>query len=515
MRRSGILLHPTSLPGPGPCGDLGQGATDFLDWLATAGQTLWQVLPLVPPGGGFSPYDSPGALAVGTHLLSLEALVEDGLLQARELEGGPTWSADAVDVAAVREWKEPLVQAAAARCAAAAPARLDAFLQTHPWIADWALYQALTEVHGCRAGWWDLPPALRDRKPAALAQAADAHRAVVRRHAAAQLLVHAQWADLRRRAAERGIRIVGDVPIFVSGAGVDTWVHRDHFHWAPTPEGPRPDPVAGVPPDYFSPTGQRWGNPMYAWDRHAADGYAWWRSRFRAVLGLVDAVRVDHFRGFAAAWAVPASAPDATTGTWTPGPGRALFDAVAADLRADPPAGLDPDGPLPIIAEDLGIITPDVHALRDDLQLPGMKILQFAFGGDHHHPFLPHTWTHDAWVAYTGTHDNDTVVGWYRQAPPQVQDHFRRYVGRDGHEPHWQLIRPLLSSVARWAIMPLQDILGLGDEARMNVPGEAEGNWCWRARGLPQDAAWRLRELTELYGRVPGTAPAPEPSATL
>ncbi len=256
-----------------------------------------------------------------------------------------------------------------------------------------------------------------------------------------------------------------------------------------------------MPPDYFSPQGQRWGNPLYAWDRHAADGYAWWRARVRKGLDLCDLLRIDHFRGFCAAWAVPADAPDATTGAWTPGPGRALFDALLADLPAAGPA-------LPLIAEDLGLITPDVEALRDELGLPGMKILQFAFGGARNHPFLPHTWTHPRWVAYTGTHDNDTARGWYQSTGEAERDHFRRYVGRDGHEPHWQLIQPLLASIAQDAIIPLQDVLGLGSEHRMNTPGQAEGNWLWRARHLPPEAAWRLRELVEIYGRCPASSAA-------
>ncbi len=513
MRRAGILLHPTSLPGPGPCGDLGQGARTFLDWLQAAGQGIWQVLPLVPPGGGFSPYDSPGAMALGTHLVSLEDLVTDGLLARAELADRPRFAAGKVDVAAVHAWHRPLVDLAARRFARADTGDLRRFADDHPWLQSWALYRALVEAHDTVAGWWDLPRPLRDRQPDALARASQQHQDAVDRHLAAQLLVHRQWHALRADANRRGILLVGDLPIFVSGAGSDTWVHRDHFLWGAPQKGrdagrPRPDPVAGVPPDYFSPTGQRWGNPMYAWDRHAADGYAWWRTRFRAVLGLVDAVRVDHFRGFVDAWAVPADAPDATTGRWTPGPGRALFDAVAADLRADPPPGLDPAAPLPIIAEDLGIITDAVHDLRDALALPGMKILQFAFGGDSSHPFLPHSWTHERWVAYTGTHDNDTVVGWYQQTSDAVRDHFRRYLGRDGREPHWQLLRALYGSIARWAVAPLQDVLGLGAEARMNVPGEAEGNWCWRADDLPMSAAWRLRELSALYDRLAPAGPA-------
>ncbi|MCK6503131.1 4-alpha-glucanotransferase [Myxococcota bacterium] len=508
MRRAGILLHPTSLPGPGPCGDLGQGALDFLDWLCEAGCTLWQVLPLGPTGGGFSPYDSPGTLALGTHLLSLERLVQDGLLPAQALGDRPPSAADRVDLEALEGWHAPRV-ARAARCLAQeAPAALDTFRQAQPWVDDWALFRAVTLAAGTQRGWWDLPAPLRDRTPAALEAARRELRPAVEEHVAAQVLVHRQWQALRKAATDRGVRLVGDVPIFVSGAGADTWAHRGLFRWVPGPDGvPVPDPVAGVPPDYFSPQGQRWGNPLYAWEAHRAQGWRWWRTRIRAALAACHDVRIDHFRGFCASWAVPADALDATSGAWTPGPGRELFDAVAADLRADPPAGLDPDQPLPIIAEDLGIITPDVEALRDGLGLPGMKILQFAFGGSVNHPFLPHTWAHDRWVAYTGTHDNDTAAGWYAATDEQSRDHFRRYVMRDGQEPHWQLIQPLLASVARWAIVPLQDVLGLGSQARMNVPGLGEGNWTWRTAPPPREAAWRLRGLVEVYGRGPSQPP--------
>ncbi|MCB9777293.1 MAG: 4-alpha-glucanotransferase [Alphaproteobacteria bacterium] len=509
-RRAGILLHPTSLPGPGPAGDLGAGAVRFLDWLQAAGQTLWQLLPLNPPGAGLSPYDSPSALALGTHLVSLEALVDQGLLDAAELAGRPTCPPGRVDAAALTGWHAQRVQRAAERLDPAAdPALASILREIAPWAHDHALYMALTKAHPDSRGWWDLPAPLRDRHPDALARARETHAAEIRRHLHAQVLVHHQWARLRTQAHARGIQLVGDVPIFVSGGGVDTWVHRDLFLWGRDAAGGlRPDPVAGVPPDYFSPKGQRWGNPLYDWPAHADTDFAWWKARLRAVLAQVDAVRIDHFRGFVAAWHVPADAPDATTGGWQPGPGRALFDALAADLRADPPAALratgwSPDDALPVIAEDLGLITDDVHALRDGLELPGMKILQFAFGGGWDHPFLPQNYAHERWVAYTGTHDNDTVVGWYAAVDESVRDRMRRYLSRDGREPHWQLLHALHHSVARWAVAPLQDVLGLDSRARMNVPGEAEGNWLWRATDLPEHAARRLCELTETSGRRP------------
>jgi 4-alpha-glucanotransferase len=491
MRKAGVLLHPTSLPGPGPCGDLGAGAWRFLDWMAEAGLRLWQVLPLNPPGAGFSPYDSPAALAVGTHLLSLDRLVDDGLLRGHELADRPM-STGRVDVDQVKGWHAPRVSLAARRLAAQDPAAVAAFAADRPHLEDWALFEALRRVHQTD-GWAGFPEELAAFAPAAVAQARERYADIVAEVLAAQLLVHRQWGELRRGAHERGIEIVGDVPIFVSGGGCDVWARRHLFRGAAGPDGQwQAEPVAGVPPDYFSPTGQRWGNPHYHWPAHAAEGYAWWVARLRSVLDFCDIVRIDHFRGFAAAWEIPSDAPDATHGAWAPGPGSALFAAVREAL-----------GDLPFIAEDLGVITPDVEALRDDLGLPGMKILQFAFGGANTHPFLPHTFGHSRWVAYTGTHDTDTAIGWYRSADARSQHRYRVYVGRDGSEPSWDLLRLALSSVADLAIAPLQDLLELDTSHRMNTPGTAEGNWTWRAPGLPAHAARRVRSLAEAYGRVP------------
>ncbi len=499
MRAAGILLHPTSLPGPCVAGDLGHGVDRFLDWLQAAGCTLWQVLPLVPPGAGFSPYDSPSATALGTHLLSLDLLVAEGLLAPGALADRPAagWR---VDTALVTDWKQPRIDAAADACAAREPGALAAFAEAHPWAADWALYQALRQHHGAD-GWQDFPPALRDRRATALAAAREAHAALIQRALAAQVLVHRQWARVRREAQARGIQIVGDVPIFVSGGSCDVWVHRALFRGEEVPAADtgmprwRANPVTGVPPDYFAPLGQRWGNPHYDWAAHAAEGYAWWIGRLRAVLNHCDLVRIDHFRGFAAAWEISADAPDATQGRWQAAPGRALFAALEEAL-----------GGLPFIAEDLGIITPDVEALRDDLGLPGMKVLQFAWGGGDHHAFLPHMYAGRRWVAYTGTHDTDTAIGWYHSATPREQHRLRVYCGRDGSEPGWDLVRLAWASVADTAIAPLQDVLGLDGAWRMNVPGEAEGNWGFRAPELPRWAAERLRGMGEAYGRLPPVA---------
>jgi 4-alpha-glucanotransferase len=353
----------------------------------------------------------------------------------------------------------------------------------HAWLRDWALYAALAARHG--GGWWDWPRA--DRRGSTLERLRKELRAEVAIEEGLQYLFHLQWSAVRARAREHGIRLLGDVPIFVSGDGCDTWVHRDLFRLG---DDGRPAPVAGVPPDYFSPTGQRWGNPVYAWERHAADGFAWWRARLQRELALVDAVRLDHFRGFCANWCIPADEQDARRGRWEPGPGRALFDALRDTL-----------GGLPLVAEDLGEITPDVHALRDALGLPGMKVLQFAFGGDAQHPFLPHNWRHAHWVAYTGTHDNDTAAGWYASTDPRTQHRFRVYTGRDGSNPAWALVREAWASVAATAVAPMQDLLGLGAEARFNTPGERDGNWAWRLRDLPWGAAPAVRSLCATYGR--------------
>jgi 4-alpha-glucanotransferase len=490
MRHAGVLLHPTSLPGAGPCGDLGDGALRFLDWLHTAGCGLWQVLPLHPTGGGFSPYDSPSAFAGGTHLLSLDRLVTDGLLEADEARP-PRAAGPRVDREALRSWHAPRVARAAHRLAHRNPAAVAAYADAHPWCLDVARHHALCAKHGV-PDWRTLPAPLRDRRPDALAEADDGLSQDIAAAVAAELLFDRQWRSVRQAAAERGIRIIGDVPIFVGTGSADVWAQRALFRGGTAPSGWAPDPVTGVPPDYFSPMGQRWGNPHYDWPAHAADGFRWWVSRFERAFALTDVVRVDHFRGFAAAWEIPAADPDARNGTWAPAPGDALFRAVRAAL-----------GGLPLIAEDLGEITPDVRALRDRLGLPGMKILQFAFGGDADHTFLPHTWTHTGWAAYTGTHDNDTAAGWYATAGDRPRHRYRVYAGRDGQEPGWDLIRLAWASIARFAITPMQDVLGLGSVARMNTPGTVEGNWTWRAPALPAPAAARLRGLSEAYGRLP------------
>jgi 4-alpha-glucanotransferase len=449
--------------------------------MSQAGLDTWQVLPLHPVGPGESPYASPSAFAADPRLISVETLVSEGILSPVAMP----WGQEQADFAAVLAWKLPLLRAAAARVSADPACR--AWVEgEREWLADWSLYAALARVHG--GGWWDWPADAARRK--GLPKLRKEHAALVAEEEGLQWLFHLQWSRLRDAASRRGIRLIGDIPIFVSGDGCDTWAHRDLFRLGG--DG-RPDPVAGVPPDYFSPTGQRWGNPTYDWARHAETDFAWWTARMRRELALVDAVRLDHFRGFSASWSIPAAEEDARVGKWEPGPGRPLFDALQRAL-----------GSLPVIAEDLGVITPDVAALRDALGLPGMKVLQFAFGDDADHPFLPHNFGHPRWVAYTGTHDNDTVAGWYASTDERARHRFRVTCGRDGSAPAWAMMREVWGSVAETAIAPVQDFLGLGSEARLNTPGAAAGNWAWRLRDLPWQVCGMSRVLGEVFGRTPG-----------
>ena len=481
-RAAGILLHPTSLPGPYGIGEIGDAALAFVDWLDQAGCRLWQILPLVP---GESPYATWASLAANPLLLDLRQLAADGLLDPAELRSPPATSPDRVDRAAVRAWRAPLLARAADRLVAGAPGDIAAFRDAAPWAAEAARFAAIKGLH---AGlpWWEWPGPLRDREPGALAAVPDAP---VQGQLALQLLFERQWERVRARCRERRIEIVGDLPIYVSWDSADVWATPGAFR---LDAAGHPLAVSGVPPDYFSKTGQLWGNPLYDWDAMAADGHAWWVARMRRLIEQVDRFRIDHFRGFAAFWEVPAGAADAREGRWVSGPGRALFDDLRAAL-----------GALPIIAEDLGVIDADVEALRDDLGFPGMRVLQFAFGEGADHPFLPHNHPPQS-VVYTGTHDNDTTVGWWRTAPEAVQSHVQRYLAVHGGDIAWDLIRAALRSTAETAIVPMQDLLSLGSDARMNVPGVADGNWGWRVRreALNDGVAGRMRDLCELYGRI-------------
>ena len=500
-RAAGLLLHPTSLPGSHGVGDLGAGVYRWIEFLQAGRQTLWQVMPLGPVGMGNSPYAARSAFAGNPLLVALDQLVGRGWLDPSDLDGP-----DFPSHQARYEEAEPLKLAALGRAFArfaASPSddqdQFDRFCQRHrAWLDDYALFMAIKEAEHGRA-WFDWHPGLALREPATLADARRDLAERVRFHQFGQWVFFGQWDAARRYAHDRGVRIVGDIPIFVAEDSADVWVHRDLFY---LDERGRPTVVAGVPPDAFSATGQRWGNPLYNWERLAADGYRWWVERFRATLELVDVIRLDHFRGFQAYWEVPAEHETAQYGRWVSGPRAALFEAVEAQL-----------GRLPLIVEDLGEITPDVIELRERLGFPGMKVLQFAFGEDARgvptgrNPYLPHNYEPD-FVAYTGTHDNDTTLGWFASLSDAERASVLRYIGGDGREISWDLIRLALQSVAAWAIVPLQDVLGLGTEARMNVPGRPNDNWTWRyATGaLNPVHAERLGELTASCGRWPGLA---------
>ncbi len=496
-RTSGILLHPTSLPGRG-IGDLGDAAYRFIDWLAAARQQRWQIMPLGPTSYGDSPYACLSALA-GNHLLiSLERLAAQGWLQPAELEAAPVFPDDRVDYGPVIGWKLDLLQRAYANFEADADesqrVAFEAFRNDHGrWLDDYALFMALKEAHG-GAPWNQWKAELARRDPDALNQARIRLRDRMRFQQFLQWQFFQQWLDLKRYANERHVQIIGDIPIFVAYDSADVWANPDLFF---LDEAGHATVVAGVPPDYFSATGQRWGNPLYRWDVLEQRGYRWWIERFRLTFTLVDIVRLDHFRGFAAYWEVPAEEATAINGRWIPGPSRKLFDAVRTEL-----------GRLPIIAEDLGLITPDVHALREALGFPGMAVLQFAWGDTAANIYLPHNHERNL-VVYTGTHDNDTTVGWWQTLDDRARTHVQRYLGIHGHDIAWDLIRAALMSVADTAIIPMQDVLSLGSEARMNTPGRPAGNWAWRVLPdqLTTELADRLGLLTELYGRVPIDVP--------
>lgn len=492
-RDAGVLLHPTSLPGPHGIGDLGDAAFRWLDFLAAGHQSLWQILPLGPPGYGESPYAARSAFAGNPLLISLERLADDHLLEAGELAGGPGAGGDRVDFAAVAAYKLPLLRRAFARFTARGSEQAPEFrafiAESASWLDDYALFSALREVHGS-APWNEWDPALVRRHPEALAVARNTNAEAIAFARFVEFIFRRQWRAVKAAANARGIRIVGDIPIFVAHDSADVWAHQELFLLN---EQGNATAVAGVPPDYFSPTGQRWGNPLYRWERLARTGYDWWHARFRATLQMVDMVRIDHFRGFEAYWEVPATEETAMRGRWVPGPGTAFFDAVSAAL-----------GPLPVIVEDLGLITRAVDELRLALGYPGMKVLQFAFGDDATNPYLPHNYDWNC-VAYTGTHDNDTTEGWFAALSGPERGRIIRFVG-DGPELLSQkIIRLALGSVARSAIVPLQDVLALGSRARMNLPGSGTGNWGWRASDDqidPRRAAW-LGEMTAIYGRAP------------
>ena len=497
-RGSGILLHPTSLPGRYGIGDVGPDADRFVGNLTAAGQRWWQMLPVGPTGYGNSPYQSHSSFAGNPLLISPDLLVEDGILSRRDLEPLPDFPTDHVDFDEVTAWKHGLLERAFANFDKTRHDFRGFAWDNGWWLEDFALYMALKEAHGGCA-WIDWEPDIARRRPEALeawrsrlVERVDFHRFV-------QFLFDRQWRRLRALCRDNGIGLIGDVPIFVALDSSDVWARPELFKL----DGHgRPTVVAGVPPDFFSADGQLWGNPLYDWQAHAAEGYRWWIARMRAVINRVDIVRLDHFRGFADYWEIPAGSPTAAGGRWVRGPRDELLHALAEGLNG-----------LPLIAEDLGDIDQAVHDLRDRFDLPGMKILQFAFDGESD-GFLPYNYPRNC-IVYTGTHDNDTTVGWFTteesytiQSPEQVAQerrYVRRFVG-PGEPIHWALIRLALSSVADTAVIPLQDVIGLGGEARMNRPGIPAGNWTWRHKSeeLTPNLLDRLAELTAVYGRWHG-----------
>lgn len=495
-RASGILLHPTSLAGNFGIGDFGDDAYDFLQWLSLAGQSTWQVLPLGPPGLGNSPYLALSSFAGNPLLISPQRLEERGLLRPSDLRSRMIPSQNRVDFPAATAIKDELLRHCWKRfgdsggsvelqtqyrqwCADPSQSR---------WLDDWSLYAAIRQDRGGQP-WYEWPEALRWREPGELARIRQQLSDEIAYQSFLQFLFFQQWLDLHGEARRLGISILGDLPFYVAMDSCDVWVRPDLFD---LDEEGQPLHVAGVPPDYFSSTGQRWGNPVYRWDRLLREDYAWWIDRLAFQLRLVDRVRLDHFRGFADYWEIPSREPTAEKGHWRPGPGREFFAAALSAL-----------GALPIVAEDLGVITEDVDELRESLQLPGMKVLQFAFDAPES-PHLPHHLTPQT-VLYTGTHDNDTAQGWIDGASDEVRQRALDYAGGNVDEMHWSLIRLAMTSTADLVIIPMQDVLGLGSTHRMNLPGTAEGNWGWRLpiAALDTAIAERLLRLTVVSGRQP------------
>lgn len=499
-KESGILLHPTSLPGPYGVGELGPEARRWIDVLEAATQRLWQVLPLTPTGSGASPYQSRSSFAGNPLLVSLDDLVREGLLSDDEVASARTppgrYVYDSVEKA-----KLPLLRLAARRLLERPEYATDfaQFCAQHAsWLTDFTRFEVLKAMHD-DTSWTTWPHPYRSREPAALQEFDRRHANELRTEAALQFLFETQWQRLKLNANSRGIRVMGDIPIFVALDSADVWAEQELFQ---LDSDGQPTVVAGVPPDYFSETGQRWGNPLYDWPKHIAQGFDWWTRRVQRTLEMTDLLRIDHFRGFAAYWEIKASEPTAVRGRWVKAPGRALLQHLKDTFSQS----------LPIVAEDLGIITRDVDELRDEFGLPTMRVLHFSFGGEE--KFLPTHYPRHC-VAYTGTHDNDTTVGWFRATPPTTDPQARKawlserkrmqtFFHTDGTDIHWTCIRGLLEGRAAAVLYPLQDVLGLGSEARMNTPGTSgPHNWSWRFTWdqVTPSAVETLRVITEHAGR--------------
>jgi 4-alpha-glucanotransferase len=493
QRTAGVLLHITSLPGPHGIGDFGPGAYQFVDWLASAGQGIWQLLPTTPIGPCDSPYQSKSAFAGSFLMVALEPLVERGWLSPPSLPADG-FDARRVDYGRVMPWRLAQLRLAAAgfkqKNDAAERADFAEWrdLQSD-WLDDYALFMALDTAHQGQPWWlWSAP--LRAREAKAMQSVRVEHAEEIAFWQFVQWCFDRQCSALRDYANRRGVAIMGDLPIFIADNSADCWSRPDLYF---LDENFQPSVVAGVPPDEMGPLGQRWGNPLYRWDRMAAEDFSWWTARVRRALGQANILRIDHFRGFAGYWEIPASSPTAIEGRWVPAPGKELFAAIARAL-----------GPLPIVAEDLGLITPDVIELRDGCGFPGMRILQFGFGGDGSHEFLPHNYVRET-VVYTGTHDNDTARGWWDHANERERLFAAVYLAANAQDIHWQMIHAACNSIANMAVFPMQDVLGLDGSHRMNLPGTTEGNWSWRFDWsmVPAKLAHRLGQLAAASGRAP------------
>ncbi len=503
-RASGILLHPTSLTGEFGIGDFGRQAYEFVDFLVEARQTYWQILPLGPTGYGDSPYQCFSAFAGSTMLISPEKLAEDDLLTQEQIDSRPEFAEGRADYGGVYEWKNKILPEAYKNFHATTSVDLRGKFETfsqenESWLDEYALYKAVKASQGQKA-WYQWETALKLREANALSLVSEKLYEEIQAEKFYQFLFFRQWMAVKEYANRGGISVAGDIPIFIALDSSDVWCNQDKFKL--NPDG-SPKVVAGVPPDYFSTTGQLWGNPIYDWDAMRLDGFGWWIDRVKHTLKTVDIVRIDHFRGFAASWEVPGGDKTAENGRWVDVPGEELFDTFKEEF-----------GELPFWAEDLGVITPDVEHLRDAFGLPGMRILQFAFGGDSENHDLPHNYINNC-VAYTGTHDNDTTVGWWHSQAgagstrdageiTRERDFCLEYLNTGEDTINWAFVRAVWASVASTAMVPMQDILGLGTEGRMNLPASSSGNWHWRLRegDLADEAAERLRKLTEIYGRA-------------
>lgn len=493
-RYSGILLHPTSLPSPYGIGDLGPAAHSFINFLKKAGQHLWQVLPLTPTGFGDSPYQSFSAFAGQPLLISPEHLCELGYLTEADLLTCPVGREDHVDYGNIIPWKNVILRLAHARFLKKATpntrAEFNAFVKKNSyWLFDYALYMALKDKNDGKS-WLSWEEEHRNPTAKVKKQLASLLEKEMHYYYFLQFIFDIEWKSLKADATENDIKIIGDIPLFVSFDSADVWANQKLFQ---LDSKGYPTAVAGVPPDYFCEEGQLWGNPLYDWKAHKKTNYRWWISRIKHQLQMADLLRIDHFRGLESYWSVPAGDETAIGGTWMPGPREDLFRAIQKALGKD----------LPIIAEDLGIITPEVDALRDAFAFPGMRILQFAFDSEEESAYHPHQFDTSNCVCYTGTHDNNTTQGWYHAASEEAKDKVRYYMNTDGNCIHWDFIRTCLGTIAKYAIFPMQDVLGIDADGRMNTPGSDKGNWSWRCKkdAFSDDLAKALANITNVYGR--------------